>query len=91
MQTYLSTAETAEMIGISSQSLNKLRRAGTGPKAVRINARVFRFGREDVDHWLRQNAQPHAHSPDHHDSGVEAVVSIGATLTKCSRRDDRSV
>jgi predicted DNA-binding transcriptional regulator AlpA len=50
---HLSTAETADLIGISATSLNRLRRRGDGPPAVRINSRVYRFRRSDVDQWLR--------------------------------------
>ena len=51
---FLSTAEAADMIGISPASLNRLRRRNDGPPAVRINSRVFLFSRDEVFRWLQE-------------------------------------
>ncbi|NKW91930.1 helix-turn-helix domain-containing protein [Rhodobacteraceae bacterium R_SAG9] len=49
---YLSSAEVARLLGISLRTLGKMRRRIDGPPAVRINARVFRYRRSELDCWL---------------------------------------
>jgi excisionase family DNA binding protein len=52
----LTPAETAKLLRISQDQLQKLRSAGTGPAYSRIGHRTVRYERSNVIAWLRQQA-----------------------------------
>ena len=45
----LSTAETAEMLGMTSDGLRMLRNRGKGPKFVQVSDAVIRYALPDID------------------------------------------
>jgi excisionase family DNA binding protein len=48
---FYSTAELAEMLGLSAVTLEKWRTSRVGPPFLRLG-RCVRYRREDVDAWL---------------------------------------
>jgi predicted DNA-binding transcriptional regulator AlpA len=58
MERLLTGDDVAEIIGVSRDRFDIIRRAGKGPKEVRLGHRTLRFRPQDVDDWLveRQNA-----------------------------------
>ena len=51
----LTRAETAELLNLSVFTLARWAVNGTGPRFMRINSRVVRYRRSDVEAWV--NAQ----------------------------------
>lgn len=51
----LTIAEVAEWLSVSTDTLTRLRRAGEGPRTVRVGGQ-WRYRPDDVTAWL--NAQP---------------------------------
>ena len=52
----LTTAGTAEWLGISSQWLEIARHGGYGPRYVRLSPRRIRYRRSDVLAWLEERS-----------------------------------
>lgn len=52
----LTTAETAEMLGISKSSLYSLRYVGDAPPAIKVGSRL-RWRRSDVEKWIDENLE----------------------------------
>jgi len=52
----LTTAETAELLGISKSSLYGLRYVGEAPPAVKVGSRL-RWRRADVEAWMEQHLE----------------------------------
>jgi excisionase family DNA binding protein len=46
------TAELAALLGLSEQTVRKLRRKRQGPRFVTIGDGTVRYLREDVDKWI---------------------------------------
>jgi excisionase family DNA binding protein len=55
---YLTEAELAELLKVSTKTVRLWRRAGTGPPALRFG-RGVRYRRRDVDEWASQQAEDH--------------------------------
>ena len=49
----LTQPQSAEFTGLSQRSLERHRRAGTGPKFVRLGRRVF-YRRADLEAWVAE-------------------------------------
>ncbi len=57
----LTPREVADALGVSTLTLYRRRRDGTGPRFVRVGPRAIRYPREWVDAYLHENADlPHA-------------------------------
>lgn len=54
---FLSTAEVAKLIGVSSQVVLKWARLGKIP-VLRLGKRVLRFEAAAIEAWLKKNEQP---------------------------------
>jgi predicted DNA-binding transcriptional regulator AlpA len=52
----LTTADLANLLGMSATAIYNMRSRGGGPKWIRIDARSVRYRPEDVDAWLEQCA-----------------------------------
>lgn len=52
----LTTAETAEMLGVSKSSLYGLRYVGDAPPAIKVGSRL-RWRRADVEAWMDENLE----------------------------------
>lgn len=50
----LSTAEAAELTGLSSEWFYLARKKGDGPPYLRITSRVVKYDRDDLLGWFRQ-------------------------------------
>ena len=50
-------AETAEMLGVATQTLAHWRVHGTSPKYIVLNARCLRYRLSDIQAWLNDRAQ----------------------------------
>jgi excisionase family DNA binding protein len=46
---YLSTQQLADLLGITRDALEQLRRRGGGPPFVRVSPRMIRYRRADVE------------------------------------------
>lgn len=53
-QGLLTTAQVAEMTGVSENTLRWWRHVGEGPASFRIGRRKVAYRRDDVDAWLRR-------------------------------------
>lgn len=51
---YLSTDEAAHYLGLSRQTLDKMRHHGDGPAFFRITARAIRYRKVDLDAWMER-------------------------------------
>ena len=56
MDEYLTEAELAELLRVSTKTVRTWRKEGTGPPALRFG-RGVRYRRRDVDAWLEREAQ----------------------------------
>ena len=59
-QVYLTTQEAANYIGLSESYLSKLRmdaNIASGPRFLRVGARVVRYAKVDLDHWMNAEAR----------------------------------
>ena len=52
----LTTAETADILGISKSSLYGLRYVGDAPPAIKVGSRL-RWRRADVERWMDENLE----------------------------------
>ena len=52
----LTTAETAEMLGVSKSSLYGLRYVGDAPPAIKVGSRL-RWRRVDIDRWMDEKLE----------------------------------
>jgi predicted DNA-binding transcriptional regulator AlpA len=63
----LRTPAAADFIGISESWLEKLRRAGAGPRCIRLGPRAVLYDIRDLDRWIDQHrekaSRPVRHSP----------------------------
>lgn len=50
----LSTAEAADLTGLSSEWFYLARKKGDGPPYLRITSRVVKYDRDDLLGWFRQ-------------------------------------
>jgi predicted DNA-binding transcriptional regulator AlpA len=53
---FLTTRETADFIGVSVSTLNRMRRASIGPRCTRINAHTYRYRMSEIELWLRSQS-----------------------------------
>ena len=53
----LTERQLAEELGYTPRALQQWRRAGTGPKFVRVSARSIRYRRRDVLEWLEEHTR----------------------------------
>ena len=51
-KTYLNSEQAAEYLGISAATLKNWRKRGDGPPFIKVNARVIRYLRCDLDVWM---------------------------------------
>lgn len=51
---FLSTAEVADMLGISPATLRKWRATDTGPRFYKFNRSVF-YKRKDIEAWISEH------------------------------------
>ena len=51
-KTYLNSEQAAEYLGISTATLKNWRKRGDGPPFIKVNARVIRYLRCDLDAWM---------------------------------------
>lgn len=51
---FLSTAEAADMLGVSPATLHKWRATDTGPRFYKFNRSVF-YKREDIEAWISEH------------------------------------
>jgi excisionase family DNA binding protein len=51
--TCLTTAEAAEILGVSTRTLEKWRMEGGGPKYVRLSPRCIRYRLRELDEFLK--------------------------------------
>lgn len=56
----LPPAETAEMLGVTEQTLTEWRRHGHGPPYVKLGHRTVRYDREALEAWLEAREVSHA-------------------------------
>lgn len=49
--------QAAQMLGIHVQTLRRWRRAGTGPKHLRLGARLYGYRIRDVCTWQEERQQ----------------------------------
>lgn len=49
--TYMTTAELAELMRTTTNTIHYWRATGTGPKAIKVGKRVL-YDRADVDEWI---------------------------------------
>lgn len=56
MDKLLTKEDVAEILGMSRDRFDHMRRRGDGPPEVRLGHRTLRFRPEDVDGWLRQRS-----------------------------------
>jgi len=54
MATFLTQAETAELLRISGRKLERHRLDGTGPRFARIGRRVV-YAQSEIDAWIEAN------------------------------------
>lgn len=50
----LSTAEAAELTGLSSEWFFVARKRGDGPPYLRVTSRIVKYDRDDLLNWFRQ-------------------------------------
>ncbi len=53
---FLNTKEAAEALGLSPITLRKWRCLGKGPGYLRLNPRLIRYRRADLEAWLERGA-----------------------------------
>ena len=53
---WMNSEEVAKHIGMSTRSLETLRREHRGPLYVRVGYKVVRYAREDVESWMREHS-----------------------------------
>ena len=49
----MSTKETAERLGVSRQTLRRMRRTGQGPAWYKVSIRELRYDRKDLEAWIK--------------------------------------
>jgi hypothetical protein len=49
----LTTAQVAQLLGVSLQWMESARRAGYGPECTRLSQRTIRYRRDVLREWLR--------------------------------------
>ena len=64
MQRVLRTPEAAHYVGIAAATLEKLRKAGGGPRFLRIGLRAIGYDVADLDAWLDARRCSDARRPD---------------------------
>jgi len=52
----LTTADLAELLGMTRTAVYNMRHRGGGPRSIRIDARSVRYRPEDVEAWLEERA-----------------------------------
>ena len=52
LEKMMTTKEVSKYLRISEAALYEYRRTGTGPNYVRLNDRLVRYRKSDVDEWL---------------------------------------
>lgn len=57
MEPLLSSADLAQLLNVSLETVRFWRKQGRGPRAVKVG-RTVRYQRCDVDLWLVQNTEP---------------------------------
>ena len=58
-QEFLTDAQVAELLNITSRTTLRWRRDGDGPPFVRIGPRCVRYKRSDLDAWIAAQTFPH--------------------------------
>ena len=48
----LTPVEVAQLLRVNIQTLSVWRKAGTGPKSVKVSERKLRYRQSDVEAWL---------------------------------------
>lgn len=56
--TLISEKQLAQKLGVTTRTTLRMRRAGTGPKFVRVGDRGIRYRDPDVDEWLASRTFP---------------------------------
>ena len=62
---YLTTRQTADFIGVSVSTLNRMRRARTGPRCVQINTQTYRYRMSEIEIWLCSQSDGSMRHADH--------------------------
>ncbi len=52
----LTTADLAELLGMTRTAVYNMRHRGGGPRSIRIDARSVHYRPEDVEAWLEERA-----------------------------------
>lgn len=60
----LTTAETADLLGISQKTLRNWRTTGGGPPAIVVGRRSVRYSTADLDAWIAANRQHRTPMPE---------------------------
>ena len=68
-QSYLSTGEVADHLGVSASWLHKLRMLGLGPRYAKLGARCVVYEIADVEAWV----QKHKAELDGGSQGTDAI------------------
>jgi predicted DNA-binding transcriptional regulator AlpA len=53
----LTTPQVADLLGVSTQWIEKRRTHGGGPPFVRLSQKIVRYPRDGLRHWLDQRAR----------------------------------
>lgn len=53
----LSTAELAEMLGMTDRNVRLMRSEGVGPPFIKISARIVRYDRDAVMAWMHSRTR----------------------------------
>jgi excisionase family DNA binding protein len=56
MDKLLTRDDVAQIIGVSREHFDRMRRAGHGPAETKLGHRILRFRPEDVEAWLKQRS-----------------------------------
>lgn len=84
---YLNPAELCTLLKINPSTLLRWRRAGRGPKVIRLSTRSFLYARSDVQAWLesiRSNDDIPANTiPDEHTTWIERRRKACAIARPC--------
>jgi excisionase family DNA binding protein len=57
MDKLLTPDDIAEILGIGRETFDDIRRAGNGPREVKLGHRTIRFRPQDVDAWLIERSK----------------------------------
>ena len=62
MGEYLNVADAAELTGLATSTLNKLRLTGDGPEFIKLGRRVV-YARDSIEGWMRSKRRTSTSDP----------------------------